>query len=154
MICACVVAQAFAGGSAPSSTGPQQSPAESPPAASVEAPAQSSPSAASTSDKPGTDPKSSASQSPTTTNAVANPPAKVTLVDKTLTDAQVKQLLARGYKPQGHGDDVVYCRREQQLGSRFETRICRSAAQIVQDELNSKELTETMQRTQPSPSGR
>jgi hypothetical protein len=151
MICACVVAQAFAGGPAPSSAEPQQTASQSPPAASADATAQSaapqSSSAATTaSDKPSTDQKSSTSQASTTTSAT---PTKVVLVDKTLTDGQVKQLLARGYKPQSHGDDVLYCRREQQLGSHFETKICKTAAQIQRDELDSKETMQNMQRLTP-----
>jgi hypothetical protein len=67
-------------------------------------------------------------------------------VDTTLTDAQVKHILARGYKPQSHGGDVLYCRREQQLGSRFETKVCKTAGQLAEEELESRESTENMQR--------
>lgn len=72
-------------------------------------------------------------------------------MDKTLTDAQVKQLLARGYKPQSRGSTVYYCRREQQLGSRFESKVCKTADQISRDELDSKEMTEQAQRTFAAP---
>jgi hypothetical protein len=77
----------------------------------------------------------------------------VFLEDKTLTNAQVKELFARGYKPEARGSDVYYCRREQQLGSRFETRICKTAGQITETELASKETTEQMQRRGGTPSG-
>jgi hypothetical protein len=70
-------------------------------------------------------------------------------VDKSLTDAQVKELLARGYKPQARGDEVLYCRREHQLGSRFETKICKTANPITRDELDGKETVQQLQRRTP-----
>jgi len=148
IICACLVAQAFAAAPEPSSAEPQQSASQSSPAAPAvattqSAAPQSSPSATAASDataKAGTDDK------PAATPGTA--PTKVVLVDKSLTDAQVKQLLARGYKPKGSGDQVLYCRREQQLGSHFETKVCKTADQIKRDELDSQENTQQMQRMQ------
>jgi hypothetical protein len=78
---------------------------------------------------------------------------KTVLVDKTLTNAQVKQLLAKGYKPQGRGDEVYYCRREQELGSRFEHKVCKTADQIMRDELDAQEMTGNVQKGMGSPSG-
>jgi hypothetical protein len=77
----------------------------------------------------------------------------VVLRDKTLTESQVHQLLARGYKPEAHGGDVYYCHREQQLGSRFETKVCRTAAQISEDVLASQEMVERRQRSTGNPNG-
>jgi hypothetical protein len=68
------------------------------------------------------------------------------LVDKTLTNSQVKQLLAKGYKPQSHGDNVYYCRREQEMGSRFEHKVCKTADQITRDELDGQEMTQNAQK--------
>ena len=84
---------------------------------------------------------------PATATSSADKPAKVVLRDKTLTEPQVHQLLARGYKAEGHGGEVYYCHREQQLGSRFETKVCRTAAQISEDLLASQEMIERRQRT-------
>jgi hypothetical protein len=75
-------------------------------------------------------------------------------VDKTLTDPQVKQLLAKGYRPKSRGDTVFYCRREAVLGSRFEQKVCKSADQILRDELDSKEWAESAQRNTSSPAGK
>jgi uncharacterized protein involved in copper resistance len=148
IVCAFVVTQAFAAGPGPSSTEPQQSASQSSPAAPAAATTQS---AAPQSSSPATaasdaTAKPSTDEKPAATSGAA--PAKVVLVDKTLTDAQVKQLLARGYKPKGSGADVLYCRREQQLGSRFETKVCKTADQIKRDELDSQETTQGMQRMQ------
>ena len=96
----------------------------------------------------------STTTSPTNPDAAKTSSNKVVLNDKTLTNAQVKDLLAQGYKPQGQGDTVVYCRREQVLGSHFESKICRSAAQILQERSDSKEFTENVQRTSVVPQGK
>jgi hypothetical protein len=42
---------------------------------------------------------------------------------------------------------VYYCRSERELGSRFETKVCKTAAQILEDEQGSKEATTYVQRT-------
>ena len=73
------------------------------------------------------------------------------LVDKTMTDAQVKQLLAKGYRPQSRGSEVFYCRREAVLGSRFEQKICKSAEQVMRDEQDSKDMTQRLQENSGSP---
>jgi hypothetical protein len=70
-----------------------------------------------------------------------------------MTDAQVKQLLAKGYRPQARGGEVFYCRREAVLGSRFEQKICRSAEQLMRDEQDSKDMTERMQQSMGTPPG-
>jgi hypothetical protein len=77
----------------------------------------------------------------------------VVLVDKTMTDAQVKQLLAKGYKPQSRGGEVFYCRREAVLGSRFEQKICKLAEQLMRDEQDSKDMAQRMQQPMGSPAG-
>jgi hypothetical protein len=178
VICACAVAQAFAGGPA-SDSGPQQPASQSspPPAADAATPSATpapsasqatssaasqsgpSPSAGSVANAAASTPaKSSPTPSPNPTSAAAtsaaDQPTKVVLVDKTLTNSQVKQLLSRGYKPEARGDNVFYCRREQQLGSRFETRVCRSAEQIAEAERASQEATKYIQRTGGNPSGK
>jgi hypothetical protein len=79
---------------------------------------------------------------------------KTALVDKTLTNAQVKQLLAKGYRPQAGGDNVYYCRREPVLGSRFEHKICKTADQITRDELDAQEMTVNTQKAMISPAGK
>jgi hypothetical protein len=73
----------------------------------------------------------------------------VVLVDDTVTDAQLGRILAKGYKPesQARGNEVYYCRRERPLGTRFETKVCKTSGHILQDELQGKEVTTRAQRT-------
>jgi hypothetical protein len=79
----------------------------------------------------------------------ANVAGKKVLVDDTVNDAQLKQILARGYKPdsQARGNEVYYCRRQRETGSRFETKVCKTAARILQDELNGKDATGRLEQT-------
>ena len=94
---------------------------------------------------------SPAAQSPDTASAKSVPKksAKVVLVDDTVTDAQLKQILAKGYKPeaQARGNEVYYCRRERPLGTRFETKVCKTSVHILQDELQGKEVATRAERT-------
>jgi hypothetical protein len=144
----CAIAQTLAQN--PASVEPEHPVSQSPVAAATAsqpaATAQSSPS--DNTAKPAASDKASSTQSP---NATANaPPAsgvmQTVLIDKTLTNSQVKQLLAKGYKPQGRGDNVYYCRREQEMGSRFEHKVCKTADQITRDELDGQEMTQNAQK--------
>jgi len=85
----------------------------------------------------------------TATQPVANKPGKKVLVDNTVTDAQLKQILSKGYKPesQARGNEVYYCRSERELGTRFERKICRTGARILEEEQQGKEETATLEKT-------
>jgi len=80
---------------------------------------------------------------------VANKSGRKVLVDDTVTDAQLKQILRKGYEPerQARGNEVYYCRSERELGSRFETKVCRTAARILQEEQLGKDATTNVERT-------
>lgn len=172
VICACAAAQAFAAGSGSNAVEePGQPPAQSSPAAppGANAPSPAAAPRASTTTTPGaatpdpssggksddgTQPGSSSTspgaQSPdaATAGSAAKKPVRVVLVDDTVTAEQLKQILAKGYKPesQARGNEVYYCRRERPLGTRFETKICKTSARILQDELQGKEMTTRAQR--------
>jgi hypothetical protein len=83
----------------------------------------------------------------TTTDASAAP-LKTVLVDDTVTDTQLKQILAKGYRPtkQEPGHEVAYCRRENLVGGRFDTRVCKTARQILEQEQRGRDTLEQMQR--------
>jgi hypothetical protein len=147
--CACAGAHAFAAGSDSNAVEPGQPPSQSSPAAPAGAIAPSpaaAPSASSTT-TPGATPD------PAKARSVANEPAKLVLVDDTVTDAQLKQILAKGYKPesQAAGHEVIYCRRERPMGTRFETKICKTSGRILQDELQGQELGRRAERTSGNP---
>jgi hypothetical protein len=77
---------------------------------------------------------------------------RVVLDDKTLTQAEVNQLLSQGYKPRkGHDDQILYCRSEPQLGSRFEKKVCLTGTQIKNAIQDSKDETRDLERNIGNP---
>jgi hypothetical protein len=80
---------------------------------------------------------------------------KLVLDDKTLTNAEVSQMLAQGYRPQkGRGDDVLYCRSEQPTGTRFPQKVCKTADQIKALNRDSKDMAARQQMPSGNPSGK
>jgi hypothetical protein len=71
-------------------------------------------------------------------------------------DKQLKRLKAAGYKPEMRGGEVVFCRREAQLGSRFETKKCSTAEVLERQMTAAQEITSQTQRnaTMINPSGK
>jgi hypothetical protein len=94
-------------------------------------------------------PTSSAANS----QAPASKPGRKVLVDNTVNDAQLKQIIGKGYRPQSQarGNEVYYCRSERQLGSRFDSKVCRTAAEILGDEALGKQATANTERTGDNP---
>jgi len=94
-------------------------------------------------------PASPANPAPASSNIQA-----VVLDDKTLTQSEVNSLLSQGYKPKkGHGDDVLYCRSEMQLGSRFPTKVCLTGEQIKSEIQDSKDTTAILERNMGNGAG-
>ena len=92
---------------------------------------------------------------PGTTPPAAAKPERLVLEDKTLTNAEVSQLLAQGYRPQkGRGDDVLYCRSEQPLGTRFAQKVCKTADQIKAQMRDSKDMAARQQMPSGNPAGK
>jgi hypothetical protein len=87
------------------------------------------------------------------TKPAAPKTSKVVLIDNNINDEDLKQILAKGYKPQGKGDKVLYCRSEMQVGTRFATKTCRTSSQILSDEARSKETTTVFQKDTGAPKG-
>ena len=50
-----------------------------------------------------------------------------------------------GYKPEVHSGNTVYCKTEQQIGSRFSTKQCRSYEQLVSDQQVGRDYTQALQ---------
>lgn len=73
-------------------------------------------------------------------------PKRIVLEDKTLTNEEVRQLFAQGYKPVGRGREVHYCRSQMTTGSRFATTVCKTADQIKQLTQNSKDMLNSAQK--------
>jgi hypothetical protein len=111
-------------------------------------------SAAASSDSSAAANPAQAKADPGTTAPAAAKSQRLVLEDKTLTNAEVSQLLAQGYRPQkGRGDDVLYCRSEQPIGTRFAKKICKSADQIKAQTRDSKDMAQQQQMPSGSPTG-
>src|SRR5262249_61763791 len=92
-----------------------------------------------------------ASTAPGASPAAANtntPGVKKTkvLVDSNINDEQLKQILAKGYRPEYQGDKVLYCRKETPVGTRFATKTCRTSIRILEDEQQGKAVAAAAQR--------
>ena len=163
VICAVVVADAFAGepkASSPDGQSPSQPSSVVPPEAVAQSPVPAPPASSaisaatpdpSSSGKPDTAAKPDGmAASPVTADAqpVANKSERKVLVDDTVTDAQLKQILAQGYRAekQAIGNEVLYCRSEQLTGDRFQTKVCKTAVRILEDQRRGKDFTNSVQQ--------
>jgi hypothetical protein len=61
-------------------------------------------------------------------------------------EARLKRLRAAGYKPEAHGDEVVFCRREPVLGTHFQRKVCNTAEQLESLTNTGQDELEQMQR--------
>jgi hypothetical protein len=162
VICAVLVADAFAADpdarkpegqspSQPSSVAPLGAVAQSPAAApSVMGPKATTtdPSAGVKSEMDAKSGGAATSHANANAQTIANKSVKNVLVDDTVTDAQLKQILAKGYRPvqQAPGNEVSYCRSEQLAGERFKTKVCKTAQRILEDEQRGKDLINSVDR--------
>ena len=166
LACTIVVADAVAGDPNPGEAGQpaaQPSPASAPQsdAPSTAAPSNAAPATPDnfSSEKAGMGTQTgSIAASHATANAqvAANRSGKQLLVDDTVNDAQLKQIVARGYKPvaQARGNQVYYCRSEPELGTRFDKKVCKTATRILQDELDGKDEAARMERPSGNPAAK
>jgi hypothetical protein len=90
-----------------------------------------------------------AAPSPTPASASIKPPVTVVgTKPEDLSNAE-KELIARGYKVEMRNGEKYFCRREQQIGSRFETKICDTAQSIQARRAESQEAVRTIQNDRP-----
>jgi len=68
------------------------------------------------------------------------------IVGDSAAEARLKQLRAAGYKPEAHGDEVVFCRKEPVLGTHFQRKVCNTAEQLESVASTSQDEVEQMQR--------
>jgi hypothetical protein len=63
-----------------------------------------------------------------------------------------KQMISRGYKPEMHGSERVYCRKEDQIGTHLPpVKTCVTAEQATINARDAKEYTENAQRMATPP---
>ncbi len=84
---------------------------------------------------------SSARPVPAATSAA---PQRIVLEDKTLTNEEVQQVLAQGYKPVGRNGKVYYCRREQVTGTNVPSTMCMTADTLKQLQEREKSGTDAL----------
>jgi hypothetical protein len=63
-----------------------------------------------------------------------------------ITDAQIKQMRGRGYKPVNRNGTLVFCRSEGQIGTHFERTRCNTIDELKQAELTGKEFVNSIQQ--------
>ncbi len=63
-----------------------------------------------------------------------------------VTKEELKRLHAAGYKQKTRGDQIVYCRVEPVLGTRFDREMCATARDLEFIRSNSRELATQMQK--------
>jgi hypothetical protein len=65
---------------------------------------------------------------------------------KGATPEQDKLLRAAGYKPQTRDGHTLYCRNESTIGTRFQSKVCGTAADLAEQTRQSQEMTGSIQR--------
>jgi hypothetical protein len=117
-------------------------PAQSAPTGQTQAPAPTAQSTAAPSEAP----KPAESSSTTAAQAAPVAAASSAASDKAAKDEQDKRFRKMGYTPEVKGGETFYCRKEAVLGSRFPKQVCGTASSIDRTTLDSKNMTEQIQR--------
>jgi len=92
-------------------------------------------------------PVSSAPPAASTAAASAAKPEDATTAAR--LEAQTKRLKASGYKPEVHNGVTLFCRNEQKIGSRFETKTCSNGDEIERVAQDAKDNMQKGQRQNP-----
>ena len=121
------------------------SPAAQPPAAQ---PPAAQPPAAQTTAAQTTAPTSAGDAKPAPgTPAAPTPKAdKSAVVNAAATEAEIKQMRGRGYKPVNRKGTLVFCRDEGEIGTHFQRTRCSTLDQLKQAELSGKEYVNSIQQ--------
>lgn len=80
------------------------------------------------------------------TQASAPKVEKSEVVNVAATDAEIKQMRGRGYKPVKRNGTLVFCRDEGELGTHFQRTRCSTLEQLKQAELSGKEYVNSIQQ--------
>jgi hypothetical protein len=139
-------------------------PADEPPSRAAQPPAAQSPAAQSPAVQSptaqSTTAQSAAAQTPLAQStapssdakpAAGAPAAPAPKADKTEaanagpTDAEIKQMRSRGYKPVTRNGAMVFCRSEGEIGTHFQRTHCSTLDDLKQAELSGKEFVNSIQ---------
>jgi hypothetical protein len=111
------------------------SPAPQPPVAQPAAAPAPAPSAASSDVKP----------APATAAAPAAKAGKTEVASALPTEAEIKQMRGRGFRPVTRNGTMVFCRSEGEIGTRFQRTRCSTLEDLKQAELTGKEFVNSIQ---------
>jgi hypothetical protein len=67
-------------------------------------------------------------------------------VNAAATEAEIKQMRGRGYKPVNRKGTLVFCRDEGEIGTHFQRTRCSTLDQLKQAELSGKEYVNSIQQ--------
>jgi hypothetical protein len=71
---------------------------------------------------------------------------KADAADPAATDALIKQMRGRGYKPVNRNGTLVFCRAEGELGTHFERTRCSTIDELKRAEQSGKEYVNSIQQ--------
>jgi len=89
---------------------------------------------------------SSASDAKPAPGAPAAKADKAEVANAGPTDAEIKQMRGRGYKPVNSHGTLVFCRDEGEIGTHFRRTHCSTLDQLKQAELSGKEYVNSIQQ--------
>jgi hypothetical protein len=151
-LAACLLVLSAGAGSATLADEPQ-SPAQTPAAESPAAPAPAAQTPAAESPAAQTSAASAPAGTGEAKQLPGAPAAAVAKADKSEagngvpTEAEIKQMRGRGYKPVSRNGTLVFCRDEGELGSHFQRTRCNTLKELKDAELRAKEYVNSVQRS-------
>jgi hypothetical protein len=135
-------AQTPAAEAPPAQTRAAQTPASQTPVAQM--PAQATPAPTTAASAPAS--TSDAKPVPGTPAAPAPKADKSEVVNTAATEAEIKQMRSRGYKPVNRNGTLVFCRDEGQIGTHFQRTHCSTLKQLKDAELSGQEYVNSLQQ--------
>jgi len=91
--------------------------------------------------------------SPSSSSSTPATPAATSASSSTAatSDSVDHRLRSQGYKPEVKNGTTYYCRKEPQLGSRFDQKVCATPEQLASIREDSKAMLDKIQRTRAGP---
>ena len=83
---------------------------------------------------------------PATTAGPAAKPDKTEVTAGVPTEAEIKQMRGRGYKPVTHNGTTLFCRAEGEIGTHFQRTRCSTLDELRAAELTGKEYVNSIQQ--------
>jgi hypothetical protein len=128
-------------------TPPKQAPAAQTPAAPAQLQATPARAPAASAAAAPSEPNAADATPPVGTAAAPAPTAdKSEVVNVAATEAEIKKMRGRGYKPVNRNGTLVFCREENEIGSHFPRTHCSTLKQLKDAELSGKDYVNSLQQ--------